>query len=155
MHKNRDARAAGVLKTLAAFRDRQGWPYRFDATVDARLEEALRTDMHWVLPGLDRGGRRIMVYNARGLRDPAADVANLQRAACFLLERITTEDQTRRRGVVVVADCAGASLGMLRKLRLRDAQRGMDMVAGFPCRLRHVYDRPRGNSQTSRPRPRR
>ena len=44
-----------------------------------------------------------------------------------------------RRGVVVVADCSGYSLSMLRKLSVVDARRGSDMVGDFPCRLRMIY----------------
>ena len=48
--------AAKKLTKLAAFRDRYGWAYRID--VDDRVAKALRSDMHWVLPGTDRRGRR-------------------------------------------------------------------------------------------------
>ena len=34
------------------------------------LEGALRSGMHWVLPGRDKGGRRVIVYNARALLAP-------------------------------------------------------------------------------------
>ena len=97
--------AAKKLTKLAAFRDRYGWAYRLD--VDDRVAKALRSDMHWVLPGTDRRGRRVVVYNARALRDASKDLEALQKSLCLLLERITLDEETVRRGVVVVADCSG------------------------------------------------
>ena len=94
--------------------------------------------MHWVLPGTDRRGRRVVVYNARALRT-SKDLEALQKSLCLLLERITRDEETVRRGVVVVADCSGYSLSMLRKLSVVDARRGSDMVGDFPCRLRMIY----------------
>ena len=94
--------------------------------------------MHWVLPGTDRRGRRVVVYNARALR-ASKDLEALQKSLCLLLERITRDEETVRRGVVVVADCSGYSLSMLRKLSVVDARRGSDMVGDFPCRLRMIY----------------
>jgi len=128
--------AAKKLTKLAAFRDRYGWAYRLD--VDDRVAKALRSDMHWVLPGRDRRGRRVVVYNARALR-ASKDLEALQKSLCLLLERITLDEETVRRGVVVVADCSGYSLAMLRKLSVVDARRGSDMVGDFPCRLRMIY----------------
>ena len=128
--------AAKKLTKLAAFRDRYGWAYRLD--VDDRVAKALRSDMHWVLPGTDRRGRRVVVYNARALR-ASTDLEALQKSLCLLLERITLDEETVRRGVVVVADCSGYSLSMLRKLSVVDARRGSDMVGDFPCRLRMIY----------------
>ena len=128
--------AAKKLTKLAAFRDRYGWAYRLD--VDDRVAKALRSDMHWVLPGTDRRGRRVVVYNARALRT-SKDPEALQKSLCLLLERITRDEETVRRGVVVVADCSGYSLSMLRKLSVVDARRGSDMVGDFPCRLRMIY----------------
>ena len=128
--------AAKKLTKLAAFRDRYGWAYRLD--VDDRVAKALRSDMHWVLPGTDRRGRRVVVYNARALRT-SKDLEALQKSLCLLLERITLDEETVRRGVVVVADCSGYSLSMLRKLSVVDARRGSDMVGDFPCRLRMIY----------------
>jgi len=128
--------AAKKLTKLAAFRDRYGWAYRLD--VDDRVAKALRSDMHWVLPGTDRRGRRVVVYNARALR-ASKDLEALQKSLCLLLERITRDEETVRRGVVVVADCSGYSLSMLRKLSVVDARRGSDMVGDFPCRLRMIY----------------
>ena len=129
--------AAKKLTKLAAFRDRYGWAYRLD--VDDRVAKALRSDMHWVLPGTDRRGRRVVVYNARALRQ-SKDLEALQKSLCLLLERITRDEETVRRGVVVVADCSGYSLSMLRKLSVVDARRGSsDMVGDFPCRLRMIY----------------
>ena len=128
--------AAKKLTKLAAFRDRYGWAYRID--VDDRVAKALRSDMHWVLPGTDRRGRRVVVYNARALRT-SKDLEALQKSLCLLLERITRDEETVRRGVVVVADCSGYSLSMLRKLSVVDARRGSDMVGDFPCRLRMIY----------------
>jgi hypothetical protein len=128
--------AAKKLTKLAAFRDRYGWAYRLD--IDDRVAKALRSDMHWVLPGTDRRGRRVVVYNARALR-ASKDLEALQKSLCLLLERITRDEETVRRGVVVVADCSGYSLSMLRKLSVVDARRGSDMVGDFPCRLRMIY----------------
>ena len=128
--------AAKKLTKLAEFRDRYGWAYRID--VDDRVAKALRSDMHWVLPGTDRHGRRVVVYNARALRT-SKDLEALQKSLCLLLERITRDEETVRRGVVVVADCSGYSLSMLRKLSVVDARRGSDMVGDFPCRLRMIY----------------
>ena len=111
------------------------------------LEGALRSNMHWVLPGRDRRGRRIVVYNARALLSSAHSVEELQMSLCLLLERLfsgdhggvrgdTEEeedsdgDRTARRGVVVVCDCRGvASLSALlaaKKQRTpsKDARKG-------------------------------
>lgn len=128
--------AAKKLTKLAAFRDRYGWAYRLE--VDDRVAGALRSDMHWVLPGTDKRGRRVVVYNARALR-ASKDLEALQKSLCLLLERLTLDEETVRRGVVVVADLSGYSLMMLRKLSVVDARRGSDMLADFPCRLRMIY----------------
>jgi hypothetical protein len=128
--------AAKKLTKLAAFRDRYGWAYRLE--VDNRVAAALRSDMHWVLPGADKRGRRVVVYNARALRG-SKDLEALQKSLCLLLERLTLDEETVRRGVVVVADLSGYSLMMLRKLSVTDARRGSDMLADFPCRLRMIY----------------
>ena len=128
VHRSNAARAANVLSNFVAFRARHGWPrvppapnattlsrghwrgeerrsldhvcdvrYRLDA---APLERALRSNMHWVLPGKDARGRRVVVYNATALKDRAHKVADLQQMLCLLLERLCADDDVVRRGIV-------------------------------------------------------
>lgn len=137
VHKCRVDRAAEVCENLLEFRRRWGWPLRFD---DVRgLETALRSDMHWILPGRDRLDRRVLTYRAASLS--AAPVADLQRMMCLLLERLTLADgETLRSGIVFLVDLSGASLKTLRHLALEDVKRGMEMFTDtFPCRLRAIY----------------
>ena len=137
-HHGNVLKAARVCSNLAKFRDANGWAYRLDGDA-AALEKELRSGMHWVLPGHDVLGRRVVVYNARALLE-RHDIEKLQKMLCLLLERLLLDEGTMRRGVVVVADCRGATASMARRFRLRDVTRGSEMLAdAFPCRLRGLY----------------
>ena len=96
--------------------------------------------MHWVLPGWDARGRRVVVYNAAILNSRDHAIADLQKMLCLLLERLCDDEATARRGVVVVADCRGATASMLRRFTYGDVARGSEMLAdAFPCRMRALY----------------
>ena len=137
-HHGNVLKAARVCANLAKFRDANGWAYRLDGDA-AALEKELRSGMHWVLPGHDVLGRRVVVYNARALLE-RHDIEKLQKMLCLLLERLLLDEGTMRRGVIVVADCRGATASMARRFRLKDVTRGSEMLAdAFPCRLRGLY----------------
>lgn len=139
VHKLRVDRAAEVCLNLIAFRRRWGWPLRLD---DARpLEAALRVGMHWVLPGRDRFGRRVVTYRAAALSPPTRPIAELQQMMCLLLERLTLNDSCfAQDGVIFLVDLKGASINTLKYFCLADIRRGMDMLTdAFPARLRAIY----------------
>lgn len=139
VHKLRLDRAVEVCLNLIAFRRRWGWPLRLD---DARpLEAALRVGMHWVLPGRDRLGRRVVTYRAAALSPPKRPIAELQQMMCLLLERLTLNDpRFAQDGVIFLVDLKGASINTIKHFALADIRRGMDMLTdAFPARLRAIY----------------
>lgn len=135
---NLDARrAAKVALGMASHRRKYGWPLRQSPRA---LEAALRSEMHWVLPGRDQLGRRALVFRARALCPPQRPIEELQQMGCLLLEALTEDPDAQRRGIVFIVDCRGAGVGTLRHFSLSDISRGVGMlVDAFPCKLKAIY----------------
>ena len=130
--KNKHDRALEICQNLMRFRRKWNWPLRLTAE---GLEPALRSGMHWLLPGFDNLGRRVITFRASALSNGNAH--DLQKMMCFLLEKVALEESS---DLVLLGDLKGASVATLRHLAMDDMKRGMDMlVDAFPCRLRAVF----------------
>lgn len=131
--KGKRQRALEICQNLMRFRRKWNWPLRLDAR---GLEPALRSGMHWILPGVDTLNRKVITFRASALSKGTAH--DLQKMMLYLLERITLKNDAS--GVAFLVDLKGASLATLRHLAMDDLKRGMEMlVDAFPCRLRAVY----------------
>lgn len=85
-----------ILENFCRFRTEASWPYKLSAR---QLEQALRSNVHWLLDGYDRNGRGILVMNARYLAsDRTCSMAELQMMGAFLVERAVTRRAVRDNG---------------------------------------------------------
>uniref|UniRef100_A0A7S1E7J6 CRAL-TRIO domain-containing protein n=2 Tax=Hemiselmis andersenii TaxID=464988 RepID=A0A7S1E7J6_HEMAN len=132
--------AARVAANFARFRTRQGWPYRLSAS---SLQRELLSEVHWLLPGEDRAGRGVIVYNAHKIREAVsagATVCGLQQMGALLLEVALGRPGVPERGVVAVVDARGVGLDILGRFSVTDMGRGVAMWKdSFPCKIKKIH----------------
>ena len=138
VHKHKKHKALDVCAKLLIFRKRYDWPLRLEAEP---LEAALRSGMHWVLPGRDKQGRRVIIFRAAALCPcPPRPLAELQQMMCLLLERLANDNLTLSRGLVFIVDLQGASPATARHFGVNDIHRGLKLVQNcFPLKLRNIF----------------
>ncbi|KAJ8599243.1 hypothetical protein CTAYLR_006217 [Chrysophaeum taylorii] len=136
-------KAKKVCLNLHKFRTTWGWPLEISSNTTKLLEPALRSGMHWVLPGRDAKGRKVITYRPENIHK--APVPDLQLMMCYLLERETRDLQTLEAGFTIVVDLEGGAASAIlcrrrKLLTIADVRRGTSMFKdSFPCRVRAIY----------------
>jgi hypothetical protein len=131
-------RSASVASHFIRFRISEGWPFEIPFE---HVHGVLNTQAHWILPHLDRHGRKTVVLNARFIDTSKFCVREYHKMGAYIMQEVTKSPQSQERGVNVVIDCSGASLGMLASMfHIEDIRRGTAMWReAFPCKIKRVY----------------
>lgn len=128
-----------VARNFLAFRRVAGWPLRLKAT-DV-TGGPLESGAHWILPGKDKEGRGMFVFNVGRIDVRKASLEKYQQMGAYLIERFTREEEMQRTGLVMIVNLASVPFGLYRALvSLADAKRGVRMWQdAFPCKLKRIY----------------
>ena len=136
------ARRPKVVRNLDAFRAGEGWRFPRLRAHDVD-DAALRSRMHVLLPGPDRRGRPVLMYNARFL-DPAlpaggGGIAAFQKMGSYLMEIATRVPSVQHGGVTLLLDLGGVDTRLAARFSAADLVRGVGMWKDcFPCKLKRV-----------------
>jgi len=132
--------AIRVAGNFARFRTRAGWDY----TLNPRdVETALRSEMHWLLPGTDNLKRGILVYNARHLMGAGCAIEELQKMGSFLMEKAVQREEVRKNGIVFIVDLQGVGLGMLSAFSFAGNEQRDNDDNEDPCLLQTITLNPK------------
>ncbi|GAB5035282.1 retinaldehyde-binding protein 1 [Nannochloropsis oceanica] len=128
-----------VARNFLAFRRGAGWPLRLKAK-DV-MGGPLESGAHWILPGRDKEGRGIFVFNVGKIDTRKASLEKYQQVGAYLVERFTRDEEMQRTGLVMIVNLASVPFGLCRALvSLKDAKRGIRMWQdAFPCKLKRIY----------------
>lgn len=128
-----------VARNFLAFRRGAGWPLRLTARDVSG--GPLESGAHWILPGKDKEGRGLFVFNVGRIDTRLGSLERYQQMGAYLVERLTREEEVQRTGLVMVVNMAHVPLGLYRSLiSLTDAKRGVRMWQdAFPSKLKRIY----------------
>jgi hypothetical protein len=128
-----------VARNFLAFRRSVGWPLRLKASDVSG--GPLESGAHWVLPGKDKEGRGLFVFNVGKMDTRKGSLEKHQMMGAYLMERFTREESIQKTGIVMIADVSHVSFSLCRALvSLTDARRGIHMWQNaFPCKLKKIY----------------
>lgn len=87
---------------------------------------------------VDGSGSSSSGSSSGGIKLVPNAIERLQKIGMYLMEQITDQQESMRRGVVLLVDCRGTSKATFSGVGLADAQRGSKMWAGFPVKLKCV-----------------
>jgi hypothetical protein len=101
----------------------------------------LESGAHWILPGRDKEGRGMFVFNVGKIDIRKASLEKYQQMGAYLVERFTRDEEMQRTGLVMIVNLASVPLELYRALMsLKDAKRGIRMWQdAFPCKLKRIY----------------
>eukprot|EP00439_Symbiodinium_sp_Y106_P037928 s4855_g4.t1 len=120
------------------------WAMRIPAS---EVSRALKTGLHWLLPGKkdsedpNEFAAACLVFNMAKLDPDACPIEEYQKLSLFLIERATDSLDVQTRGVALIIDFRSVQFTKLWSvLRLEDIKRGLGCwVGAFPCRLRRIW----------------
>lgn len=76
--------------------------------------------------------------SSSGIKLVPKAIERLQKIGMYLMDQITDQLESRRRGVVLLVDCRGATKATFKGVGLADTQWGSKIWAGFPVKLKFV-----------------
>jgi hypothetical protein len=128
-------RALTTAMNFTRFREKQGWSLLITAK---QVENPLRSGFHWLLPGYDNQGRRVIVYNLRNMDQSAGSIKQYQQMGCYIMQEATRRDpQAQTNGIVLVADCSHLKMSLF---SVADFKRGTQMILDcFPVKVKAIY----------------
>ena len=128
-----------VARNFLAFRRGAGWPLRLQAREVSG--GPLESGAHWVLPGKDKEGRGLFVFNVGKIDVRQGSLESFQKMGAYVVERVTRDEAIQTTGLVMIVNLAQVPFSLYRALvSLQDAKRGVRMWQdAFPCKLKRIY----------------